>query len=123
MTRLLIIDDDADIRLIVKMVLERSGAYQVVEADSGARAVELLRQATFDVLLLDYLLPDGTGLELLEKLQQEQLLAGIAVIILTARKDPELGQALRLAGARGMLHKPFDPGQLQVKLEEFLGLR
>ena len=120
MKRLLIIDDDEDIRLIARHFLEMSGNYQVQEAATAAEGLAKLMQTTSDVLLLDYLLPDRTGLDVLQEIQSRKLLQNLKVILLTARQDTILDGQLLAAGAAGILRKPFDPVQLVTELETLL---
>lgn len=120
MTELLIIDDDEDIRFIVKMILERTGSYRVHEAATGAAGKSQVQAIHPDLLLLDYLLPDIKGLDLLQQLKNESLLDNTQVLILTARKDPDLESEFLKLGARGILHKPFDPGEFLTTLESYI---
>ncbi|MCF6237304.1 MAG: response regulator [Candidatus Marinimicrobia bacterium] len=120
MKKLLIIDDDEDIRFIVKMILERSGRYTVLEAETASAGWASLTRGDINVLLLDYLLPDAKGLDLLQQLQDESLLQATQVVILTARKDPDLEQQFKKAGALAVLHKPFDPAHFFRTLETCL---
>ncbi|MCF7823671.1 MAG: response regulator [Candidatus Marinimicrobia bacterium] len=120
MIEILIIDDDEDIRFIVKMILERSGAYHVHEAETAAEGKSRFQQIHPDVLLLDYMLPDSRGLDLLREIQSDDLLGATQVIILTARKDPALEAEFIKAGASAIMHKPFDTGEFLSTLESHL---
>jgi DNA-binding NtrC family response regulator len=120
MKDLLIIDDDEDIRVIVKIILESSGHYAVREAASASAGITALYQASPDILLLDHLLPEVSGLDLLKKMGSS--LRQTDVVVLTARQDPELEAEFMAAGARGVLYKPFDPDLLITGLEELLDI-
>jgi len=117
---LLIIDDDEDIRFIVKMILERSGKYLVHEAETAAAGKIKTEKLQPDILLLDYLLPDTRGLDLLKDLQLNSMLDKTQTVILTARRDADLESEFIQAGADAVLHKPFDPEALQKILESSL---
>lgn len=120
MKHVLIIDDDEDIRFIIKMILEKSGNYSVHEAVNAASGLTFLENQSVDILLLDYLLPDAKGLDLLSELDDKKLLVGTQVVALTARKDAALEKEFLGAGARAVFHKPFDPGQFLNSLEAIL---
>jgi len=117
---LLIIDDDEDIRVIVKVILESTGHYSVREAASARAGIAALYQESPDILLLDYLLPETSGLDLLKKM--ESTLHQTDVVVLTARQDPALEAEFIASGARGVLYKPFDPDLLITGLEELLDI-
>ena len=68
MTRILIAEDDADLRLLLRLVLHRAG-HQVSEARDGVEALEAMSRETFDVVLLDNLMPRMSGIEVLESVQ------------------------------------------------------
>ena len=121
MKHILIIDDDEDIRFIVKMILEGSGKYSVHETEDAASGRTFLEDRSPDILLLDYLLPDAKGLDLLNDLNDNGLLSDVPVVVLTARKDKLLEKEFLAAGASAVLHKPFDPGDFLVSLEAALG--
>lgn len=110
--KVLIIDDDADIRFIAGMSLGRVGRMDVIEAASGAEGVRKAQEETPDVILLDMMMPTMDGLETLAALRAQPSTAMTPVIFLTAKTvaiDLERTKAL---GAAGVLIKPFDPRTL-----------
>jgi DNA-binding response OmpR family regulator len=118
--KLLIVDDDADLRLGLSIRL-RASNYAVVFAADGTGAVAMAQRERPDLILLDLGLPAGDGFHVLERLQAIPRLAVIPVVVVTARDAEEArGRALGL-GARAFLQKPLDNAALLTTLEESLG--
>jgi len=109
--RVLVIDDDADVALLARMRLEMAG----FTVDEAATAAEGLRRARNDhpaVILLDWMLPDGDGIALLEELRSEEATASVPVVMVTARSHASDERAAWQAGVDGFITKPFDGGHL-----------
>ena len=104
-----VIDDDVYISDMVTEVLTRAG-YGVLRAYSGTEAMLLLERQRPDLILLDLMLPGLTGEELLPKL------AGIPVIVVSAKVDVQDKVSLLMAGAADYLTKPFDPQELLARI-------
>jgi len=105
--RLLIVDDVFDNRAVLGRRFERRG-YQVVEADCGERALELIAGESFDVVLLDVMMPDLDGREVLRRVRFEHNSAELPVIMVTAKSQSEdVVEALTL-GANDYITKPVD---------------
>lgn len=100
--RLLLVDDSDDMRFLLKRKLEPAG-WSVTEAATGAQARQALQEGAFDLVLLDYLLPDTNGLALLGELRAAGLTA--PVIALTAHGDERVAEALLRGGAADFLTK------------------
>jgi CheY-like chemotaxis protein len=119
--RLLLVDDDDDIRTIATISLERVGGWTVVAASSGARALELAsEQEAFDAVLLDVMMPDMDGPATLENLRNGPLGPDVPIVFLTAKLQPADQDRLNRLGAAGVLAKPFDPMGLPRELERVL---
>jgi CheY-like chemotaxis protein len=84
----LIVDDTADCRIVMCAMLEAAG-YTVRSAESGAEALALVDERAPDVVLLDFMMPGMTGIEVLERLRSEHSTARIPVIMVTARVDDD----------------------------------
>lgn len=111
MKKLLIADDEAGIRSLVRMTLEH-GTIEIIEASDGAEALAVARENRPDVLLLDVGMPGLTGFEVCRAIKEDPATAGIVVVMLTARAmdaDRREGEA---AGADAYLTKPFSPMRL-----------
>jgi CheY-like chemotaxis protein len=102
--RLLLVDDEPDIRAIATMALERVGGHEVTAVGSAEEAVAAVGAQRPDAILLDVMMPDVDGPAALERLRP--LIGDAPVIFLTAKQDSERLLAL---GAAGVIAKPFDP--------------
>lgn len=119
--RVLIVDDEASLRTLVRANLEVDGL-EVSEAVDGIEAMRMLAESQPDLILLDIMMPGKDGIEVLEDLAADEKLKGIPVILLTAKgeqEDLEKGAAL---GARGHITKPFDPEQMVRTVKAALGM-
>jgi DNA-binding response OmpR family regulator len=115
MKRVLIVDDEPQIGKIFGLKLKLAG-YEVVTTTSGAEAIDLVRKQQFDVMLLDVLMPDVTGLDVLEKVRE---FSQIPIIMFTAR--PDIFEIAKGIGANDYISKPFNPDHLVEKIETVLG--
>ncbi|GBD36271.1 Luminescence regulatory protein LuxO [bacterium HR36] len=98
MASILVVDDAATDRILVKGLLQKSGEYQVLEAASGQEAIEYLRQQLPDLILTDLLMPDMNGFELVDYVRRNH--PSVPVILMTAHGNEEIAiQALRRGAA------------------------
>jgi len=117
---LLIVDDEDGVRALVRMTLD-NGDYQIIEASEGLEALDLAREHRPDLILLDVMLPDLSGMDVCRKIKDDPDLASTTVIMLTARaQTSDLGDAEE-AGADGYFTKPFSTIALTRKVESILG--
>lgn len=120
MQRVLIVEDRADIRKLIRMTLEFAD-YEIHEASDGRSGLDLARAKRPDIALLDVMMPgDLDGLQLCRLLRSDPVLRQVKVVLLTARgqeRDREAGQQ---AGADAYLVKPFSPLQLIETIERLL---
>jgi CheY-like chemotaxis protein len=106
--RLLLVDDDDDIRLIARMSLERIGGWEVVDAGSAEEALAAARSGLVDAVLLDVMMPGVDGPATLELLRP--VIGGATpVIFLTAKTHAADRERLAGLGVAGLIAKPFDP--------------
>lgn len=117
--KVLIIDDDPDIRLIVRVSLSRHG-FTVAEAASGPDGLRAARDDRPDVIVLDVMMPEMDGPATLSALLADPAFAGIPVVFLTAKAMRSEIDRLRALGAAGVLLKPFDPLSLAAELKAVL---
>ncbi len=120
MERVLIVDDEEDIRTLAAIGLSRVGGWTVSLAADGETGLRLAQTERPDVILLDRMMPEMDGLGMLARLQADPRTADIPVIFLTA-KVQRGDQAPWIAlGAIGAIGKPFDPMRLPAELSALL---
>ena len=120
--RVLVADDEDDVRELVVYRLSRSG-YDVVEARDGEEALRLAGERTPDLLVLDVMMPRIDGYELTRRLRAEPATSRVPVILLTARtQENDVSQGFE-AGADDYLKKPFNPDELLARVRAVLGRR
>lgn len=112
MTRILYVDDEADLREIAAMSLELDPEFEVRTVASGAEALEQARQWQPSLILLDVMMPGMDGPATLAALQADPATATIPVAFITAKTHPRHVTNLKALGARTVLAKPFDPMSL-----------
>ena len=112
----LICDDEPALRELIRVRLE--GPYEFVEADDGEESLALARSVRPDVVILDMMMPRLSGLEVLSALRQEEELADMRVIVLTAQ--PATREQALQAGADIVMVKPFEPERIAAAVEEVL---
>jgi two-component system, chemotaxis family, chemotaxis protein CheY len=118
MTRVLVVDDSSFARNMVRRTLEGNG-FEVIPADSGSAALELVKSSTFDIATLDLLMPDMSGQETLTELKK--ICPNMKVIIITADIQMATQQELMGLGASAFLNKPFQAATLLDTIQTFLG--
>jgi adenylate cyclase len=111
----LVADDDSVNRLLLSRSLEREG-HRFATAEDGRRALDILRKESFDVVLLDVLMPEMDGFEVLAQMQADSELRRIPVIMISALEDTEsIVRGIEL-GADDYLPKPFNPVLLRARI-------
>jgi DNA-binding response OmpR family regulator len=118
--KLLIVDDEEGIRSLVRMTLD-GGAYQILEARDGSQALEIARKHHPDIVLLDVMLPDISGIEVCRTLKDDPLMDSTTVVMLTAKAQHSDVDEAEDAGADGYFTKPFSPIALVQRVEMILG--
>jgi CheY-like chemotaxis protein len=116
--RILIADDDPQMRRLVRSILERDG-YEVTEAADGLDALDQVEGKSFDLMVLDVDMPRLDGLGVLEELRARVATSGVPVIVLTARTDDTEARVLDL-GAQDFLTKPVQAQSLQARVKAVL---
>lgn len=122
--KVLMVDDEPDIRRVGQMSLELVGKRQVFLAASGREAVALAAREKPDVILLDVMMPDLDGPATMGLLRAQASTAAIPVIFMTAKVERHEMERYLSLGAAGVIHKPFDPMTLAGDLDRIaLGSR
>ncbi|NJK52081.1 MAG: response regulator [Leptolyngbyaceae cyanobacterium SU_3_3] len=119
-SRILVIDDEDDIRGLIQTCLELVGGWQVVTASSGAEGLIKAETEQPDAILLDMMMPEIDGLATLQKLQSNQLTKHIAVILLTAKGRAIAQSQLAQLNVKGIISKPFKPLDLANQITALL---
>ncbi len=117
--KILIVEDEAPIREMIAFHLTRAG-YETVEAEDCRRARELLADERPDLALIDWMLPDMSGLELTRMLKRDNEHEDLAVIMLTARADEYDKVSGLEGGADDYVTKPFSPKELVARIQAVL---
>ena len=120
--RILLVEDEAPIRDMLNFVLEQSG-FTVDEAEDFDIAFEKIKEPYPDLILLDWMLPGGTGVQLAKKLKSHEYAKDIPVIMLTAKSSPLDHVTGINAGARHYLTKPINHVELLNKVISTLGIK
>jgi two-component system, OmpR family, alkaline phosphatase synthesis response regulator PhoP len=115
----IVIDDETDILDLIRLVLEEAGIV-VVTARSGHEGLQRLYREKPDLILLDIMMPDLDGMELLKILKIEDATASIPVAMLTARVEPKDKAAALQEEAADYICKPFTPDELVVRVKAIL---
>lgn len=118
--KVLLIDDENDIRRIARLALSKVGKMDVVDASNGQEGIEKAEVEMPDVILLDVMMPSMDGPSTLALLKNNPTTTNIPVIFLTAKAMPSELERLRSLGAIEVLTKPFDPLTLATQIQKIL---
>ena len=117
--KVLVVDDEENIRMLVKFNLEKAG-YEVLEASDGNKAIETAVNSTPDIVILDLMLPGIDGLEVCRNLKRHPRTAALPIIMLTAKSD-EIDRVIGLElGADDYMTKPFSQRELVARIKAVL---
>lgn len=117
--RILHIEDVPSIQVVTRIALEKLGGFEVLSCATGQEALEQVQGFAPDLILLDVMLPQMGGMELLRQLSQLVDLQQTPVVLLTGQpEEPADADELQQLGVRKVLQKPFDPLQLANQLED-----
>ncbi|MDD1795962.1 phosphate regulon transcriptional regulatory protein PhoB [Enterovibrio norvegicus FF-33] len=114
--RILVVEDEAPIREMLCFVLEQKG-YQAVEAEDYDSALEKICEPYPELILMDWMLPGGSGINLIKHLKRDELTRQIPVVMLTARGEEEDKVRGLEVGADDYITKPFSPKELMARLK------
>ncbi len=114
------VDDEEAIRAIVKASLEFTAGWKVSTAASALDGLKMAKSEIPDAVLIDVMMPDLSGVELLKQMRSHPLTANIPAIFLTAQADTAVQERLSLLG-EGVILKPFEPVAIAQKIASILG--
>lgn len=115
MYKILVVDDDADMRLLLGKMLKNAG-YTVVEATDGDEVVSAALSYEPDIVLLDIVMPRMDGFKALASLKQDPRIRHIPVIMVTARNHPDDLETARSLGAHNYINKPWAHGEVELRV-------
>lgn len=115
--RILIVDDFATMRRIIKNLLRELGFENTVDADDGITALPMLHSEHFDFVITDWNMPGMQGIDLLRNIRADPRLAAIPVLMVTAESKREQIVEAGQAGVNGYIVKPFTAATLQEKMD------
>jgi DNA-binding response OmpR family regulator len=116
---ILIVDDEEDIRAVLQARLE-AGGYRVETASTGMEALEKIRASSYDLIVLDLMLPGIDGFGVCAMVKRDQRFSRIPVVMLTARSQPQDRKTGQSLGADAYLTKPFRPDELLAEIRRLL---
>ena len=120
MKTILIVDDEVDIRDILRIRLANQPGFRILEAANGSDALELTRQQRPDLIILDWLMPGFSGMEVLKALRESPELTTIPVIMMTVKSELSAQAQGKAMGVVAYLIKPFDATRLMETVQKAL---
>jgi len=116
--KIISVDDFATMRRIVKTLLKQLGYTNVLEAENGAQALEILKREKIDFIISDWNMPKMSGIELLKAVRADERLKDIPFLMVTAEAEREKVIEAIKAGVSNYIVKPFNAETLKKKMEE-----
>lgn len=116
--RILVVDDFATMRRIVKNLLRDLGFKNTAEADDGSSALPMLKNEEFDFLVTDWNMPNMKGIDLLKAVRADEHLKNLPVLMVTAEAKREQIIEAASAGVNGYIVKPFTADTLKTKIDK-----
>jgi DNA-binding response OmpR family regulator len=115
----LVVDDSALNRLLVAATLRREG-YRLLQAEDGVSGLEMITHENPDLVILDFMMPEMDGAEMMRRLQARMGSSMPRVLLMTAMDEAESAAKARELGAYAHLIKPFAPSELRARVKELL---
>lgn len=119
--KVMIVDDFATMRKIIKNILAQLGFKDVIEADDGTTALELLKKQKVDLIISDWNMPKMSGIDFLKAVRSDASLRDVKFIMVTAEAQKENVLEAIKNGVNQYIVKPFTPETLKEKLEKVFG--
>ena len=114
--RILLVEDEAPIREMLEFVLEQSG-FETIQAEDYKVALDMVKEPYPDLILMDWMLPGGSGVQLAKRLKQHEFTRDIPIIMLTARGEEEDKVRGLDSGVDDYITKPFSPNELVARIK------
>jgi CheY-like chemotaxis protein len=123
MQRILIVDDDPNVALLMRLTLSRDGQFDLQTASNGEEALEKVHVFHPDLMLLDLMMPGIDGMEVCRRVKTDDAVRGVSIIMVTARREPgDIIRGMDL-GADDYITKPFNPEELLARVRVHLRIR
>ncbi len=123
MGKILVVDDDPNIALLIKMTLAKKLSYDIEIAESGEQAIDLINENAPEIILLDVMMPGISGIEVCQIIKSREETKYIPVIMLSARREAEDMIKGMEAGAADYIIKPFNPEELLARVRVHLRIK
>jgi two-component system, chemotaxis family, chemotaxis protein CheY len=118
--KILIVDDFAMVRKIIRHHLKMFGYENIEEAEDGAAALDILKAKTIDFIIADWNMPNMTGIELLRAIRADAALGKIPFLMITAEVSKDNVLKAIQAGVDGYIAKPFEAAVLNEKIDQIM---
>lgn len=116
--KILVVDDMSSMRRIIKNTLKQLGYPNTDEAEDGDKALEMVRNAPFDLVVSDWNMPNMSGLDLLKAIRQDPKLSALPVLMVTTEAEMDhILEAIR-SGVNSYILKPFTPETMKEKIDK-----
>lgn len=122
MRKVLHIDDETDIREIVSFAFDLAGEFDLLQAPDGNEGLLIARNWLPDLILLDFMMPELNGVDVIRQLKKSPDTADIPVVFMTARTTADEEESMLSLGAVAVIKKPFDPLQLPHEVQQYFAL-
>jgi DNA-binding response OmpR family regulator len=119
MKKILLAEDEEILRMLITDTLEE-GDFAVDEAQDGQEALDLIEKSDYDLIILDYMMPVFTGLEVIQKIRSNTVKVNTKIMMLSAKSQHYEQKKVYEAGANYFMAKPFSPIELLNKIEGIL---
>ena len=119
--KILLVDDFATMRKVIKNLLKQGGYNNIVEAEDGVAALKILKSEKVDFIISDWNMPNMTGLELLKEVRADSDLSGLPFLMVTAEGLKDNVVVAVKAGVSNYIVKPFTAEVLNEKIEKIIG--
>jgi len=116
--KVLVVDDFATMRKIIKNVLKQISLENVVEAENGKHALDILKKEEIDLIISDWIMPEMTGIDFLKACKQDDAIKTIPFLMVTAEAQKDCIMEAIKSGVDNYIVKPFTPEKLQGAIDK-----
>jgi two-component system chemotaxis response regulator CheY len=116
--KVLVVDDFATMRKIIKNVLKQISLENVVEAENGKHALDILKKEEIDLIISDWIMPEMTGIDFLKACKQDEGIKDVPFLMVTAEAQKDCIMEAIKSGVDNYIVKPFTPEKLQGAIDK-----